>query len=258
MRTPEGPATLHLHRPGVEIVAQAWGDGAGWAIDRIPDLVGAGDDPGCFTPDHPLVAELHRRHLGWRFGRTGLVFEALLQAIVAQKVTGHEAGAALKALMRRFSEPAPGPRADLFLPPDPVRMAAAPYYMFHQLGIERRRADVIRHTAAEANRIERLAGGDPGAARRYLERFPGVGEWTSAETVAVSHGDPDAVSVGDFHLKHIVAWHLAGEERGTDEQMLDLVEPFRPHRGRVIRLLGTAGGYPRKGPRLAPRSFADS
>jgi 3-methyladenine DNA glycosylase/8-oxoguanine DNA glycosylase len=89
-----------------------------------------------------------------------------------------------------------------------------------------------------------------------LERVPGVGQWTSAETVAVSHGDPDAVSVGDYHLKHLVVWHLTGRPRGSDEEMLELLEPFRPHRGRVIRLLETLGWPPRFGPRMPLRSFA--
>jgi 3-methyladenine DNA glycosylase/8-oxoguanine DNA glycosylase len=82
-----------------------------------------------------------------------------------------------------------------------------------------------------------------------------VGEWTVAETLVVSHGDVDAVSVGDYHLKNIVAWHLAGEERGSDERMLELLEPFRPHRARVVRLLEHAGAPQRKGPRLAVRGF---
>jgi 3-methyladenine DNA glycosylase/8-oxoguanine DNA glycosylase len=103
--------------------------------------------------------------------------------------------------------------------------------------------------------LERLTGTTPEDARRYLERLPGVGVWTSAETVAISHGDPDAVSVGDFHLKNEVAWHLAGRPRGSDEEMLELLEMFRPHRGRVIRLLGTLGHAPAFGPRMPIRNI---
>ena len=70
-------------------------------------------------------------------------------------------------------------------------------------------------------------------------------------------GDPDAVSVGDFHLPNLVSWALAGEPRGTDERMLELLEPYRGQRGRVQRLL-EAGGItaPRFGPRRPLRSIA--
>ena len=157
--------------------------------------------------------------------------------------------------MRRFSEPAPGPE-ELLLPADPERLAAAPYYEYHPLGIEQRRADTIRRAARDSRRIDELTQVSAGEARAYLERFPGIGVWTSAETVAVSHGDADAVSVGDFHLKHVVVWHLTGRPRGTDDEMMELLAPFRPHRGRVVRLLETLGHEPAFGPRQPLRSIS--
>lgn len=254
MRTPAGPATVHLRRAGTVVESRAFGPGAPSALALVVGLVGSDDDPATFVTDHPVVAQLARQHPGWRFGRSGLVFEALLRAIVAQKVTGKEAARSGRALGRRFSEPAPGPE-DLRLPPDPERLAEAPYYEYHPLGIEQRRADTIRGAAREAVRIDQLADVSANDARVYLERFPGIGVWTSAETVAISHGDADAVSVGDFHLKHIVAWHLTGQPRGSDEEMLALLEQFRPHRGRVIRLLETLGHEPAFGPRQPLRSI---
>lgn len=256
-RTPAGEVTLHIRRDSEGIHADAWGDGSVWMLDQLPGWVGLLDDPTSFTPDHPKVHDLHRRRTGWRFARTGLVFEAAMVAVLAQKVTGKEAVAGLRGLMRSFSEPAPGPFDGLLLPPEPGRMAAAAYHAFHGLGIERRRTDILRRLAADATRIDRLASLPADEAGRYLLRFPGVGRWTVAETLAVSHGDPDALSVGDFHLKHVAAWHLAGRPRGTDEEMVELLEPFRPHRGRVMRLLESAGGYPKYGPRQPLRSFVD-
>lgn len=255
MRTPDGPATLRLHRPDGAIVADAWGPGRSWVLERVGDIVGAEDHPEDFQTSHPVVSELARRHRGLRFGRTGLVFEALVYAVVSQKVTGKEAKAGLGGLMRRFSDPAPGPYR-LRLPPDPERLEEAPYHAFHDLGIERRRADILRVLAADWRRIERLAPVASIEARAHLMRYRGVGAWTAAEVTAVSHGDADAVSVGDFHLKHLVCWNLAGEERGTDERMLELLEPFRPHRGRVVRMLELESEYPRFGPRRPVRSFA--
>lgn len=254
-RTPEGPATLRIRAGEGALVGEAWGPGAGWMLDRLGAWAGLDDDASGFAPAHPVVARLWRENRGVRLGRTGLVFEAALAGVLAQKVTFPEARAGLVGLTRRYGEPAPGP-GDLLLPPDPARLAAVAYHDLHDLGIERRRAETIRAVARVARRLDALADAPPAASRSLLERLPGVGEWTSAKTVTMSHGDPDAVPVGDFHLRHLVAWHLAGEERGTDERMLALLDPFRPHRGRVVRLLEAAGDYPRRGPRLAPRNIA--
>lgn len=256
MRTPEGPATLHVRRSADRVHGQAWGVGASWVIDRLDCWIGLLDRPESFQPEQRLLADLHRRALGRRFGATGLVFEALLVAICSQRVTGKEAAIAMRSMARLMSEPAPGP-LPLRLPPDPDRIAAARYHDFHRMRMERRRADTLIRAARDAARIDRLADVASTDARRYLERLRGVGEWSSAETVAISHGDADAVSVGDFHIKHYVSWHLAAEPRGTDERMLELLEPFRPHRGRVVRLLESAGHYPRYGPRMTIRDYRD-
>ncbi|MEX1004915.1 MAG: DNA-3-methyladenine glycosylase 2 family protein [Acidimicrobiia bacterium] len=254
-RTPAGSATLLVRRDGDGIHGSAWGDGAEWVLDRLDGWVGLRDDPESFVPSGRL-GELHRRRLGVRFACTGLVFEAALVAVLAQKVTGKEAVLGLRGLMARFSESAPGPYKQLVLPPDPALLATAPYHSFHDLGIEKRRSDTVRRLAAESVRVDQMAAMPSEAAAVALRRFPGVGEWTVAETVAVSHGDADALSVGDFHLKHLVSWHLTGRARGTDKLMVELLEPYRPHRGRVVRLLEAAGRYPSYGPRQPLRSFA--
>lgn len=253
-RTPQGAGTLHVTRTSEQLSAEAWGDGGPWLLDRLGPIAGLEDDPASFSTDHPLVGELHRRHPGWRFGSTGLVFDALVHAICGQKVTGAEGMAASQGLRELFGGPAPGPRA-LRLPADPERMAAAPYWAYHQIQLEKRRADVLRRVAAMAAEIDALAAVDTAIAAERLAGIPGVGVWTVAKTLSVSHGDPDQVEVGDFHLKHIVVHHLTGKPRGSDEEMLELLEPFRPHRARVTRLLHTMGHEPAFGPRLAPRDF---
>lgn len=254
-RTPDGPGTIRIRRTREEVVGEGWGGGATWLLDSLGAIAGLEDDPTSFTTDHPVVGDLHRRHPGLRFARTGLVFDALVVAVVGQKVTGGEASSAMRGLRRAFGEPAPGPREGLSLPPDPERMAAAPYWAYHELYLEKRRADLLRRVANDFATIE-AAGGQPAAsAARVLERHPGVGPWTVAKTLMVSHGDPDQVDVGDFHTKHIVVHHLTGRSRGTDAEMLDLLEPFRPQRGRVVRLLHTLGHEPKFGPRMAPRDI---
>jgi 3-methyladenine DNA glycosylase/8-oxoguanine DNA glycosylase len=249
-RTPDGPGTLRITRTREDLNGEAWGEGGPWLLQRLRDIAGLEDDPAAFITDHPLVGELHRRHPGWRFGRSGLVFDALVRAVCGQKVTGAQAAAALRGLRRRFGQPAPGPRS-LRLPADPEQMAAAPYWVYHEIHLEKRRADVIRRAAAMSVSIDGLSELDSPAAAERLSAIPGVGVWTVAKTLSVSHGDPDQVEVGDFHLKHIVSHHLTGRARGTDEEMLELLEPFRPQRGRVTRLLHTLGHEPSFGPRVA-------
>jgi 3-methyladenine DNA glycosylase/8-oxoguanine DNA glycosylase len=239
------------------VIGEAWGEGSGWLLDRLGAISGLDDEPSRFETDDPVVSELHRRHPGERFGRTDLVFDSLVVAICGQKVTGGEAAAAMRGLYRKFSEPAPGPNQRLRLAPDPARMAEAPYWVYHELHLEKRRADVLRQVAANSERIESLAGVGPAEAAKLLESFHGVGEWTVAKTLEVSHGDPDQVAVGDFHFKHIVVRHLTGRDRGTDEEMLELLEPFRPHRGRVIRLLHHLGHEPKFGPRMSRRDITE-
>lgn len=254
-RTPDGPATLRVRRTTQDLIGEAWGEGAGWLLERLAAIGGLDDDPASFVTDDPVVSELHRRNPGYRFGRTWMMFPALLIAICAQKVTSQEASSAMRGLRRAFSDTAPGPNDGLRLPPDPDQMAAAPYHVFHTVHLEKRRADLVRAVSRQADRIQGLATASPSEAVMALRSFPGVSRWTAAKTIEVSHGDPDQVAVGDFHFKHVVVHHLTGRDRGTDAEMLELLEPFRPHRGRVIRLLHTLGHEPKFGPRMTPRDI---
>jgi 3-methyladenine DNA glycosylase/8-oxoguanine DNA glycosylase len=264
-RTPEGPVTLLVEATAGGVRARAWGPGSGWALGHLEGLLGLDDDPGALVPVHEAVAVAVRRNRGLRIGRTLAVHEALVPAILEQKVTGDEARRTLRALVARHGEDAPG-GFGLRLPPSPETLASLPYHAFHPLGLERRRAELVRAVSRDAERLERLGAtaagpgaGEPARAAAYaaLRAFPGIGPWTAAEVGMRALGDPDAVSVGDFHIPNMVAWALAGEPRGTDERMLELLEPYRGQRGRVIRLLELAGmKAPRYGPRLSSRRIA--
>jgi 3-methyladenine DNA glycosylase/8-oxoguanine DNA glycosylase len=254
-RTQQGPVSVRIVVRRGDLAVQAWGPGTDVALTQLPDLLGSSDRPELLEPRHRLVSELARRHAGLRLTRSGQVMEALLVAILGQKVTGHEARRSYRELVGRLGQPAPGPLG-LSLAPEPAVLARLPSWSFHAAGVEQRRADIIRRVAVLAKQMEGLGGLDPAEARRRLMAIRGVGPWTAAETLRPALGDADAVSVGDFHVPNLVCWLLAGEPRGNDERMLQLLEPYRGQRGRVVMLLEKSGRRPpRYGPRMAPRSI---
>jgi 3-methyladenine DNA glycosylase/8-oxoguanine DNA glycosylase len=254
-RTPAGPATLRLHQAtdgAIEIAG--WGPGAESAIDAAPRLCGLHDDASGFRADG-LVGELHRRHPGLRLCATGAIFEALVPAVLEQRVSSLEAYRSWRNLVRGMSERAPGP-LEIWLPPDPLRLAAEPYTAFHDFEIEAGRANTIRRAAARASGLERFATRTPAEATRALTSLPGIGVWTAAIVLAATHGDPDAVPIGDYGLPGLVGHALADERDADDARMLELLAPFAPQRGRALRLLALAGPWPaRRAPRARIRSL---
>ena len=248
--TAEGAATLRLSPTRTSVVAEAWGPGAASALERVPGMVGALDDHSALTPRDGRVSEFVRRQPGLRLTRSGSILDSLVVSILGQKVVGKDAQRSYRDLLARFGEPAPGPFR-LRLPPPPDKLARLPYWVFHPLGVERRRADTIRAAAGVAPRLEEIAGLPRVEGRRRLLSLTGVGEWTAAETMRLALGDPDAVSVGDYHLPNLICWALADEPRGTDERMLELLEPYRGQRARVALLIEHAGiAQQRRAPRM--------
>lgn len=259
-RTPDGPATLRLvvDTGGCAVAATAWGPGADRVLDGLPAMLGADDDPSGFVPHHPVVRELWRRHPGWRVPRTGRVLESLVPAVIEQKVTGREAIRAWRSLVCAHGDPAPGPAtlpSGLHVPPAPDVWRRVPSWVWHRAGVDESRSRSIVTAAGSAGRLEALAGVAPGEAARRLRSLPGVGAWTAAEVAQRALGDADAVSVGDFHLAALVGLALVGE-RVDDEAMLELLEPYRGHRYRAVRMIELAGiRSERHGPRFSGRDY---
>ncbi|GAA2455498.1 DNA-3-methyladenine glycosylase 2 family protein [Streptomyces macrosporus] len=259
-RTPCGPAALCLEPDAGagEVVARAWGPGAEWALDGLPALLGAEDDPAAFVPRHRLVAEAHRRRPGLRLVRTGLVLESLIPSILEQKITTEEAHRAWRRLLRRHGEPAPGPAGTpsaampepMYVMPEPRTWALIPSWEWHRAGVDHKRSSTILRAVARARRLQEAAHMDLAAATARLTAIPGIGPWTAAETLQRVIGAADAVTVGDLHLPRTVVYALTGERDGDDERMLELLAPYAGQRHRATRLILTTGRVP---PRRAPR-----
>jgi len=254
VRTPAGAATLCLTSGRHGVHAATWGPGAEWLLASVPEMLGEGDDwSGLDVSGVDFLAAARHRSPGLRLSRTGLVVESLVPAVLEQKVTSREAWRAWRELVRRHGDPAPGPAPEgLTVPPDAATWRRVPSWEWHRAGVGPQRSDTVMRVCAVAASLERTVALGRGGAEveRRLRSVPGVGVWTAAETMQRAHGDPDAPSVGDYHLAALVGWALVGRPV-DDDGMLELLEPWRGHRGRVVRLItGSGFSKPKFGPRM--------
>ena len=261
-RSAGSPVTMHLRVDGREreLRVDAWGDGVAELPDVLPRILGADDDVSGFVPHHDVIAQAWRRFSGWRVPCTGRVLESLAPAVLEQKVTGGEARDAWRTLVRAHGDRAPGPTpVPMFAPPTAAAWSRIPEWEWYRAGVTPQRRRTLVRAASVGRRLDGLASSTaPDAAQvagNVLQELPGIGPWTAAEVRQRALGDPDTVSVGDFHLPLQVSYGLTGERcaRGDDARMLELLEPYRGHRYRVQRLLELAGvSAPRRGPRYSP------
>lgn len=245
-----GSVTARLGASADTVECEVWGDGAAEFIDGLPALVGADDDASGFHPAEPTIAEALRRVPQLRLCRTGRVLEALIPAVVEQRVAGMDAWTAWRRLVTRFGAPAPGPAPDgMRVPPSADIWRRIPSWEFHRANVDPSRARAIVGCAQRADSLERLSAV---SARRALMSLPGIGEWTAAEAAQRAFGDADALSVGDYHLAKMIGWTLLGRPI-DDAAMVEILEPLRPHRHRAVRILEASGlaRNPRFGARQA-------
>jgi 3-methyladenine DNA glycosylase/8-oxoguanine DNA glycosylase len=249
-----GPVSARIVKTGRDDVeCEAWGDGAAEFVDNLPAFLGATDDATGFAPQEPTIATAYRRAPHLRLGRTDRVLEALLPAVLEQRVAGKDAFRAWRLLVTKFGTPAPGPApARMRVPPAAEVWRRIPSWEFHLANVDPGRARTLVLCAQRAPSLERLSSRSGADGREALRSLPGVGEWTAAETAQRAWGDADALSVGDYHLSNVIGCTLLGH-RIDDAEMLELLEPLRPHRHRAVRLLEVSGmaRNPRYGARMA-------
>ena len=252
-----GPVTARITRTAPDtVVCHAWGEGATEFTDNLPALLGADDDAADFHPTHPTVALARSRVPHLRIGRTGRVLEALIPAILEQRVQGVASFRSWRLLVTKYGTEPPGPApARMRVPPPAQVWKAIPSWEFHRANVDPGRARTIVGCAGRADALERLTSGRDNSGA--LTSLPGVGVWTAAETAQRAFGDADALSVGDYHLSTMIGWTLLGHAI-DDAAMVELLEPMRPHRYRAVRLLEVSGlAYlPRRGARLSVQDIS--
>ncbi len=253
--TPQGPATLHLDWRGNNLQQQAWGPGAAWLLDQVAALTGSLDAGFVFTTGHPAVLAAQRNHPHLRFGASGTLYHELLPTILAQRITAGEALHQWHRLVYQLGEHAPGPLDKLRLPPTADALLGQPSWWWHELGVEMKRVSALRQVSKHAPKLYDWALLSPPAAADKLSLLPGLGSWTIGTVMSSALGDPDAVAVGDYHLKNVVVHALTGRPRGTDEEMLELLTPYAGQRGRAVWLLLLDG---HRAPRFGPGQRVNS
>ncbi|MEM9185206.1 MAG: hypothetical protein AAGB00_01770 [Planctomycetota bacterium] len=266
LATPAGGVVVLAQRGADALRVSLAGAGAGWVRPHLPGLFGLLDDATGFAPEGRL-RRVVQKHTGLRLPRLPVVSHRLVQVVLQQLISFRDACRGWRRLVLRYGEAVPG-GGGLYLPPAAGRLATLTVAEYTACDILPRHARLIRELAKQAAGLERLwdagaaadstgSGGDgsDGAADRlsdYLLRQPGVGPWTVGYLRGAGLGDADAVVLGDYGHPHHVAYFFTGKERSDDAEMLRLLEPYRPHRFRVLQhlILGSAPP-PRRGPRRA-------
>lgn len=236
----------------IDIVAagQATADDVAWAIDAARGLAGVDDDPSellAMVRGHPVLDELARA-ADPRLCRAPTVFEVYASAVIEQLVTGLESRRSIARLWRIAGEPLPG--TTLHAAPTPAAVRRVPMWRMHEIGVGSRRAATLREGAMRGPALERLRAFPADVAIEKIQSLRGVGPWTANYVARDAFAYADAVPIDDFHSPSLVSGMLTGEEGGNAE-MLEALEPFRPHRARVVMLIessftrGTLQGGPR-------------
>lgn len=220
--TPKGPCTLALRQSGEVVEAEAVGPGAPWCEERLPAMF-------AFPPQelgecaHKPLKELSRRLSGLRFAPVPWPFDVGVAYIFQQRVQFREAMRCYRLLVERHGQAAPGP-LPLRLAPSPEQWLRIGSPRLQAEGMDEKRAGTVMRLARLGLefRPEQLAG------------LRGIGEWTLGSVKGYAFGDPDAVPVGDLHIPHIVCAYFGHHENAGDPLMLELLEPYKGVRFRVI------------------------
>ena len=264
MRTPEGTATLsatlHREEENSRFVVETFGKGAEWAMQKAPSILGIDrpaftyDDAMSKSADWKKLRQVYKKNVGMRFPKTYRVAQLLIPIVLEQLVTGPEATRAFQGLTKRFSEPAPGPFQPLMLPVKNEVLARLPPTEFLPMGIPRKIGETLTRVGVHGDALEQAAFLDVRDCYDRLTSVRGIGPWTAYCVMYNGLGFTDCFAYGDYHVKNFVGYFLAGKDRSTDDEMVEMLAPFAPHRGVAARLIELSGlKAPQYGPKRGVR-----
>jgi 3-methyladenine DNA glycosylase/8-oxoguanine DNA glycosylase len=233
-----GVDVIEMSSTGQGLAMRAMGADADAIVDDMRESLDIDDGYGTFAPAHPLLAKLHRSLGGMRLVRVPWRFDVAACTVLQQRVTVREAWQQWSRIARRYGDVAPH---DLRAFPGAERVANMESWRFEQLGVDPKRTRAMIGLARDVCRRGTFGWTDVSRVRKHMRAVRGIGPWTTEMTLGFGYGDPDALPLADLHLPHLVTWALARERRGSDERMQELLEPYRGHRFRAVRLLLAAG-----------------
>lgn len=256
---PEGPVVLSARQDESQLSIHVAGESADWLRPRLPALLGLDFQPPELVQPRRLHLQAKKRS-GFRLARAPRLFPQLTRVVLQQLISYHDACDGWRELVRRYgtrlSESSlDGDEQTLYAPPTPQTLSRLASYEFIECGILPEHGRRISALARYADKIESHWDGEPAAAiestSQLLHKLPGVGPWTLGFLRGFAMGDADAIVPGDYGFPRQVTFFLTGEDRpASDEEMIALLEPYRPHRFYVLALIVKSGiRPPRRGPR---------
>ena len=159
-------------------------------------------------------------------------YAALVRAIVGQQLSVKAARAIHERFVTFFDGVEPAPRQILDADPDAMREAA---------GLSRAKVSFLRSLAEhvldgslELDRLESL-GEDEIIAE--LTAVKGIGEWSAHMFLMFQLKRPDVLAVGDLGIRRAVERAYGLPELPSAAELIELAEPWRPHRTAACLLL---------------------
>lgn len=255
--TPEGPVHLVANQRAQQLKIELQGAGAEWMEPQLRSFFGLD-----FTP--PQIQGLRKlRQIaydlrGLRLVRMPTVYTTLVQVILQQLISYRDACYGWRKLAQRYGTPVSG-CDDLWFPPSAETLAELRSPQFIECCVLPQHGKRIVEVSRVADKIE--ATWNAGQADNALDvtseqllALPGIGPWTVGLLRGGALGDADAEVLGDYSMPKLVSYFfendLQAADQATDDDMLRLLEPYRPHRFYVLTLLNRgAKPPPRRGPR---------
>jgi 3-methyladenine DNA glycosylase/8-oxoguanine DNA glycosylase len=232
------PAAIEICRVGKALNVCAYGTRADELLSETIDGLSQDDRYFDFSTDDGGILRLHRLLPGLRLLRVPWLYDMTCSAILQQRIRTVDAMRDWRRIAKRWG--VPGPLGLWTFPPAEV-LAHVPRFELEAMGVDAKRARALLAFAKESRLVRFRVDRSFEEMRRLLLRVPGIGPWTAETVMGYGAGDTDAAIPGDLHLPRVVCYALAGEWDGCDERMMELLEPFRGHRFRIIRLLYASG-----------------
>jgi 3-methyladenine DNA glycosylase/8-oxoguanine DNA glycosylase len=228
------PAALEFLRDGDSLKLTAHSPEAESLLAETLAGLAQDDLYATFATEDSGIWRLHRAHPGLRLLRIPWLYDMTCSAILQQRIRTIDAMRDWRHIVQRWGADAPlGLRAF----PSAGILARVAQFELQSLGIDAQRTRTLLRFAQESRFLPLRTAMTFPELRQHLLRIPGIGPWTTESVLGYGAGDADAAIPGDLHLPHLVCYALAGEIPGSDDRMMELLEPFRGHRFRIIRLL---------------------